>query len=81
MENMPVNLKTKYKPFATFWEYLCPTNNTTYMAYIPGTNPFNSYDFRADIPNPVTRKHAVTDPVYKTVYPASTFKKKARNKK
>ena len=23
MENMPVNLKTKYKPFTTFWEYLC----------------------------------------------------------
>ena len=62
MENMPVNLKTKYKPLATFWEYLCPTNNTTYMVYIPETNPFSNYDFREDIPSYGTRKHAATDP-------------------
>jgi hypothetical protein len=26
-----VHLKTKYKPFATYWEYLCPSNNTTFI--------------------------------------------------
>ena len=78
MTNMPVKMKTKFKPFPTFWEYLCPTNNTTYMAFVPGTNPFNYYDFKADIPNPVTRKHAITDPIYNTALPASTFKKKGK---
>ena len=57
---MPIQLKSKYKPFATYWEFLCPTNNITYNIYIPGMDPFDGFDFTKAIPNPATRKEAAT---------------------
>ena len=42
---IPVNQKVKYRPFAMYWEYLCPSNNITFMNYTPGTNPFIHYEF------------------------------------
>ena len=64
IESIKVKLKTKQKPFATYWEFLCPSNNTTFMAYTQHTNPFNKYDFHNKIPNPLTRQHAVTNSQY-----------------
>ena len=45
-----VHLKTKYKPFATYWEYLCPSNKMTFMVFDPRKNPFHLYDFNKEIP-------------------------------
>jgi hypothetical protein len=72
---MPVQLKAKYKPFATYWEFLDPTNNITYCTYTPGRNPFDNHDFKKDIPNPDTRKEAQTNPAYKKYYELKTYKK------
>ena len=52
--SMPVQLKVKYKPFATYWEFLDPSNNITYCTYTPGMDPFGDHDFSKDIPNPET---------------------------
>ena len=54
IEAIKVKLKTKQKTFATYWEFLCPSNNSTFMAYTQHTNPFNKYDFHN---NQVTRMH------------------------
>ena len=70
-----VQIKTKRKPFATYWEFLCPTNNTTFMVYTPSTNPFNEYDFNSNIANPLTRKHATSDPNYGNRYPPKIYNK------
>ena len=72
---MPVQLKSKYKPFATYWEFLCPTNNITYNVYIPGMDPFDKFDFTKAIPNPATRKEAATKPEYKKYYELKTYNK------
>ena len=64
IESIKVKLKTKRKPFAAYWEFLCPSNNTTFMAYTQHTNPFNNYDFSNEIPNPLTRQQAATNPQY-----------------
>ena len=72
---MPVQLKAKYKPFATYWEFLDPTNNITYCTYTPGRNPFDNHDFTKDIPNKETRKEAQTNPAYKKYYELKTYKK------
>ena len=71
-----VHLKTKYKPFATYWEYLCPSNNTTFIVYYPRKNPFHAYDFNKEIPNPITRKHAIADPKYKKFYKPKIYKER-----
>ena len=71
-----IQMKTKRKPFATYWEFLCPTNNTTFMVYTPSTNPFNEYDFNAAIANPLTRKHATSDSKYGNRYPPKIYNKK-----
>ena len=76
IDAIQVHLKTKYKPFATYWEYLCPSNNTTFMVYDPKKNPFLDYDFNLEVPNPLTRKHGVTDPKYKKHYQAKIYKGK-----
>jgi hypothetical protein len=73
---MPVQLKTKYKPFATYWEFLCPTNNITYNIYTPGRDPFDNFDFHREIPNPTTRNEAITKPEYKNYYKLKTYKKR-----
>ena len=73
---MPVQLKTKYKPFATYWEFLCPSNNITYNIYTPGRDPFDNFDFRDEIPNPATRNEAITKPEYKNYYKLKTYKKR-----
>ena len=65
INNMPVTIKTKQRPFATYYEYLCPTNNTTFMPYVPNTNPFLDYAFQETIPNPTTRLAAANDPKYR----------------
>ena len=64
IEAIKVKLKIKRKPFSTYWEFLCPSNNTTFMAYTPNRNPFNDYDFTNKIANPLTRQQAVTNPYY-----------------
>ena len=76
IEAITVQLKTKKKPFATYYEFLCPTNNTTFMVYTPSINPFQDYDFNHSIANPLTRKHAVSEPKYKKRYPAKVYNKK-----
>jgi hypothetical protein len=65
IQAMPVQLKTKHRPFATYWEFLDPTNNTTYNAFMPGSNPFEHHDFQDPIPNPTTKNEARTKPEYK----------------
>ena len=70
INNMPVTIKTKQRPFATYYEYLCPTNNTTFMPYVPNTNPFLDYAFQESIPNPTTRTAAASDPKYKVRFHA-----------
>ena len=76
INSIQVHTKTKRKPFSTYYEFLCPTNNTTFMIYTPSTNPFNEYDFDEPIPNPLTRKHSVSDPQYSKRYPPKTYTKK-----
>ena len=71
-----VQLKTKRKPFSTYWEFLCPTNNTTFMVYTPDRNPFMDYDFNAKIANPLTRKHALSDPQYGKRFPPKIYNRK-----
>ena len=69
MENIPVNQKVKYRPFAQYWEFLCPSNNITFMNYTPGTNPFINYNFGNLIANPITEREAAKDARYKERYP------------
>ena len=76
IDAITVQLKTKRKPFATYYEFLCPTNNTTFMVYTPSINPFQDYDFNQPIANPLTRKHAVSDPKYKNRYPAKVYNRR-----
>ena len=76
INSIQVHMKTKRKPFSTYYEFLCPTNNTTFMIYTPSTNPFNEYNFDETIPNPLTRKHSVSDPQYSIRYPPKTYTKK-----
>ena len=64
IDAIQVQLKTKKQPFSTYWEFLCPSNNTTFMAYTPCKNPFTDYDFGNNIANPLTKMHAVTNPDY-----------------
>ena len=39
------------------------------MTYIPDKNPFEQYDFKDAVPNPITRKHVDEDARYATAYP------------
>ena len=73
IESIKVKLKTKRKPFATYWEFLCPSNNTTFMAYTQHTNPFSNYDFSNKIPNPFTRQQAATNPQYEKRFHPKIF--------
>ena len=76
IEPIKVKLKTKRKPFGTYWEFLCPSNNTTFMAYIQGTNPFTHYDFKSKIANPLTRDLAATDSQYAKRFPPRIYNKR-----
>ena len=76
IEAIKVKLKTKRKPFGTYWEFLCPSNNTTFMAYTQGTNPFTHYDFNSKIANPVTRSLAATDSQYAKRFPPRLHNKR-----
>ena len=73
IDSIQVQLKTKKQPFSTYWEFLCPSNNTTFMAYTPSENPFANYDFSNNIANPLTRMHAVTNPYYTNHFPPKTY--------
>ena len=64
---MPIQLKSKHKPFATYCEFLCLTNNITYNVYIPGMDPFDKFDFTKPIHNPATK------PEYRKYYELNTF--------
>ena len=68
IEAIKVQLKTKKNPFSTYWEFLCPSNNTTFMAYTQHSNPFNHYNFHDKIANPLTRQQAATNPQYERRY-------------
>ena len=73
IDTIQVQLKTKKQPFSTYWEFLCPSNNTTFMAYTPSENPFANYDFSKAVANPLTRMHAVTNPYYTKRLPPKTY--------
>ena len=76
IEAIKVKLKTKMRPFGAYWEFLCPSNNTTFMAYTQDTNPFTQYDFNNKIANPITRDHAATNPQYATRFPPKIYNKR-----
>ena len=75
IDAIQVSLKEKHKPYKVFYEFLCPTNNTTFMPYTITTNPFSEYDFKHSIPNPITRKHAQSDKSYEQRFPPKVYKK------
>ena len=76
VEAIKVQLKTKRNPFGTYWEFLCPSNNTTFMAYTPNTNPFSHYDFTNQIANPLTREQAASNPQYTKRFPPKIYNKR-----
>ena len=69
INNIPVNQKVQYHPFSMYWEFLCPSNNTTLMNFVPDTNPFLNYEFDKEVPNPTFRREAAKDARYKEKYP------------
>ena len=75
IDAIQVSLKERHKPYKAFYEFLCPTNNTTFMPYNITTNPFSEYDFNHSIPNPITRKHAQSDKSYEQRFPPKLYKK------
>ena len=58
IDSIQVTQKERHKPFKLYYEFLCPSNNSTFMPYSMNMNPFSGYDFSQTIPNPVTRNHA-----------------------
>ena len=76
MEAIQVSLKTKQRPFACYYEFLCPSNNHTFMPYTQGSNPFLDYDFSKPIANPLSRKHAQAQPEYSKRFKAKTYPKR-----
>ena len=75
IDAIQVSLKERHRPYKVFYEFLCPTNNTTFMPYTLTTNPFSEYDFKHSIPNPITRKHAQSDKSYEQRFPPRIHKK------
>ena len=71
-----VKIKTKRKPFSTYWEFLCPSNNSTFMVYTPNKNPFSDYDFTNKIANPLTRRNADNDKQYEKRFPPKIHTKR-----
>ena len=63
-----ITRKTSKNPFRVFFEFVDPSNNVTFMKYIPNSNPFAGFDFKQDIPNPANRDKAQTDEAYKYRY-------------
>ena len=76
IDAIQVQLKHTNKPFSTYWEFLCPTNNSTFMVYTPNINPFQEYDFNNPIANPLTRRHAITEPKYQKRFPPKIHNKR-----
>ena len=76
MEAIQVSLKTKQRPFAVYYEFLCPSNNHTFMPYTQGSNPFLDYDFSQPIANPLSRKHALAHPEYSKRFKAKIYPKR-----
>ena len=75
IENLQVSVKTKSRPFTVFYEFLDPSNGTTFCHYDLKSDPFAVHDFTNPIPNPLTRKHAQSDPSYKLFFPPRVYKK------
>ena len=71
-----VHLKTKQNPFSTYWEFLCPSNNTTFMAYTPTKNPFTNYNFHEKIANPHTRLKATSDSRYEERFAPNIYNRR-----
>ena len=67
--------KTKSRPFKLYYEFLDPSNGTTFCTYDLVTDPFKDHDFTQKMANPITRKHALSDPVYNKVFEPKTFTK------
>ena len=63
-----ISRKTSKNPFRVFFEFVDPSNNVTFMRYVPGNSPFTLFDFKEDIPNPANRDKARTDEAYKFRY-------------
>ena len=65
---MFITRKTSKNPFRVFFEFVDPSNNVTFMKFIPNSDPFTGFDFKQDIPNPANRDKAKTDEAYKYRY-------------
>ena len=63
----------KSPTFSLFYEFLEPTSNICFFHYYPGRNPFASFDFTENIPNPVTRALAGANKEYAESYKRRTF--------
>ena len=46
-------------------EFLDPCDQITQMHFFPDIDPFRDHDFTLSIPNPLTRKKAISDNSYK----------------
>jgi hypothetical protein len=75
------NLRTNYSnasPTQSKTQTLChipEISGPLKQDFIPGMNPFDKHEFTKDIPNPDTRKEAITIPDYKVYYDLKTYKK------
>lgn len=75
IQNIQVNIKTKQRPFASYYEFLDPSNGTTYIPFTVNKDPFADHDFTLPIPNPITRRTAASDNRYNKRFPIKIYKK------
>ena len=75
ISSMQYTPKTKKRPFKLYYEFQNPSNVTTFCYYDLIGDPFKDHDFTMDVPNPITRTHAMADPNYKKVFAPRVFKK------
>jgi hypothetical protein len=55
--------------------FLTLSNGTTFCTYDLVTDQFKEHDFTQKIANPITRKHALSEPIYNKVFEPKTFTK------
>ena len=67
-DTLYITRKTAKNPFKLYFEFQDPSNNLTFMRYIPGVNPFEHFDFTQEIPNPGTREKAKVDVAFARRY-------------
>ena len=64
---------SKSPTFSLYFEFLDPMSNICFMNYYPGRNPFSSFTFTENIPNPITRALAAANKEYAVSYKRRTF--------